>query len=68
MGEIRTAQQNMEERCQRNMNMIVNTLKCRHEIAFTDDQIRSLIKVCQAQVKECVDINVINRRIRSCGQ
>ena len=69
MSEITTAQQNMKMRCQENMDAIRDIIKNRHEWGFfSDDELCDLIRRHQAEIKECVDTNILNRRIRSCGQ
>ncbi len=70
MGEIKTAQQNMEIRCKRHMgiarDLIENRSDYLHE--FEPEELKQMLLNAQDEIRECVDINIINRRIKSCGK
>jgi hypothetical protein len=70
MGEIKTAKINMKERCERNMWIIRDLLENRSDYTheFEPEELAQIMINAQNEVKECVDINVLNRRIRSCGK
>ena len=70
MGEIKTAQSNMETRCTNSMLMIesiITSPKAWVE-AYGEKYTKELYWDCQEQIKEIININVINRRIRSCSR
>lgn len=70
MGEVKTAQINMKERCERNMWIVRDLLENRSDYTheFEPEELSQMMINAQNEVKECVDTNVINRRIRLCGK
>ncbi len=69
MGEIKTAQQRMEARCQENMDMIRDIVENHDQWTWMPvNEIKETIRHHQSEIKECIDINVLNRRIRSCSR
>ena len=70
MGEIRTAQQNMDIRCKRQMGIVRDLIENRSDYTheFEPEEIDQMLLNAQDEIKDCVEINIINRRIRSCGQ
>jgi len=70
MGEIRTAQCNMETRCKRQMGIVRDLIENRSDYTheFESEEIDQMLLNAQDVIRECIETNIINRRIRSCGQ